>query len=93
MRRRLQRLLRNVASSITNQYKANRVEMDYMVWEYLQEYIDVACQQERWSKQEKEAFLQAYYCRIIKSFSICTRLQFFHKKNPEKFWSRIAYVE
>ena len=78
---------RFVPDSITNQYKANRVELDYMVWEHLQEYINEVCQ------QEKEVVLQAYYCRVVKSFSICTRLQFFHMKNPEKFRSRIAFVK
>ena len=84
---------RFVPDSITNQYKANRVELDCMVWEHLQEYINEACQQGLWSKQEKETFLQAYYARIVKSFSICTRLQFFHKKNPEKYWSKMVLVK
>lgn len=84
---------RFVPDSITNQYKANRVELDCIVWKYLQNYMNEACLQGIWSEQEKKALLQAYYCRIVKSFSICTRLQFFHKKNPRKFWSRIVFVK
>lgn len=84
---------RYVPDSITNQYKAKRLEQDCVVWKYLRSYMDSAWQQEDWSNQEKEAFLQAYYCRIVKSFSICTRLQFFHKNNPMGLSKQIQYVK
>lgn len=78
---------RFVPDSITNQYKNNRVELDRAVWKYLREYIECNCQQER------EAFLQAYYCRLVKSFSICTRLQFFNDANLSSLSDKINVVK
>lgn len=84
---------RYVPDSITNQYKANRVEQDCAVWAYLRDYMDLAWQQGLWNEQGKEEFLQAYYCRIVKSFSICTRLQFFNQKNPDRIADKIKVVK
>jgi hypothetical protein len=39
-----------------------------------------------------EMFEQAYYCRIIKSFSICCRLCFFNPHNKKSFSDKLAYV-
>lgn len=79
---------RYVPDSITNQYKPDRVEQDVKVWNYLQEYMAGTFPKAGWRESEKAAFLQAYFCRVIKSFSICCRLCFFNEQNdknlPEK---------
>lgn len=74
---------RYVPDSITNQYKPDRVEQDVKVWNYLQEYMTGTFQKAEWREAEKDAFLQAYYCRVIKSFSICCRLCFFNEQNDK----------
>ena len=84
---------RYVPDSITNQYRANRIEQDCAVWAYLQNYMNLADQHGTLNEKEKEAFRQAYYCRIVKSFSICTRLQFFHPKNQNKLSDKIRKVK
>ena len=83
---------RYVSDSITNEYKADRVEQDCKVWEHLQAYVTKQIKTKNWTKKEQEAFLQSCYCRIIKSFSICCRLSFFNSKNPNKIKEKLAYV-
>ena len=81
---------RYVEDSITNSYKADRVEKDCAVWNYVKDYIDK--EKRGWSIKEQNAFLQSFYCRIIKSFSICCRLCFFHSQNPKSSQERLIYV-
>lgn len=81
---------RYVSDSITNSYKADRVEKDCEVWSYIGKYIEE--RMKNWSAQEYEIFLQSFYCRIIKSFSICCRLCFFNPKNPKKLCEKIVYI-
>lgn len=83
---------RLVPDSITNSYKADRVRQDQKVWKYLNDYMDRTFERDRW-KEGEDAFVQAYYCRIIKSFSICCRLCFFHAKNRNSFRNKIKYVK
>ncbi|MDD7050487.1 MAG: glycosyltransferase [Lachnospiraceae bacterium] len=84
---------RFVASSITNSYKPDRVEQDKLVWSYLQEYMDKVLAEHRWTKTAAEDFRQSCYCRIIKSFSICCRLCFFHEQNHKTFSDQINYLK
>lgn len=84
---------RFVAGSITNSYKPDRVEQDKLVWSYLQGYMGKTLAENRWIQADAEAFYQSYYCRIIKSFSICCRLCFFHEKNKKTFSDQINYLK
>ncbi len=84
---------RYVNNSITNSYKADRVAKDCEVWDYIQKYIDDALQAEKWTDDEKESFMQAFYCRIIKSFAICCRLSFFHPENKQRIGEKIKRVK
>lgn len=84
---------RLVSDSITNSYKKDRVEQDQKVWKYLDNYINKIVKSDEWKQEEKEEFLQAYYCRIIKSFSICCRLSFFNSQNRLGFGDKIKYVK
>lgn len=81
---------RYVSDSITNSYKADRVEKDCEVWGYIGKYIKE--REKEWSLEEYEVFLQSFYCRIIKSFSICCRLCFFNPQNPKKLCDKTAYI-
>lgn len=89
---------RYVSDSITNVYKKNRVENDKEVFAFVQKYIDewaelkTAASSEVWTNEQKEMLMQAFYCRVIKSFSICCRLQFFNSKNENRFRDKIKYV-
>lgn len=77
---------RFVPDSITNNYKQDRVEQDEKVWAVLQEYAEQ-------NVTNKELFERALFCRIIKSFSICCRLNFFNEKNPSTLKQKCAYVK
>ncbi len=83
---------RYVSDSITNDYKADRVEQDCKVWKHLQVYATNQIKKKNWTKKEQETFLQSYYCRVIKSFSICCRLSFFNSQNPNNIKEKLAYV-
>lgn len=72
---------RCVTSSITNKYHPNRVEQDRAVWSYIKEYRDRQFADGKWDHNEMKSFDQAYYCRIIRSFTICSRLHFYHRDN------------
>ncbi|MBQ6888434.1 MAG: glycosyltransferase [Lachnospiraceae bacterium] len=74
---------RYVINSITNSYKPNRVEQDVRVFEYLQNYMSDAFIKDTGKKCERKLFLETYYCRVIKSFTICCRLCFFNQKNEK----------
>ena len=89
---------RYVPASITNSYRPDRVAQDCRVWSYLNDYMTGSFQDKchgdtAWDGEEREEFRQAYYCRIIKSFSICCRLTFFHPRNPQKLRTRIEELE
>lgn len=84
---------RQVSDSITNSYKKDRVEQDREVWKYIDAYIDKTFVRDVWTQEEKSQFLQAYYCRIIKSFSICCRLSFFNIQNKLDFSDKIKYIK
>lgn len=84
---------RHVPDSITNSYRPDRVKQDGLVWKYIEEYMSRAFEKEGWSRGEAEAFRQSFYCRVIKSFSICCRLCFFHDKNEQNFLEKLTYVK
>ena len=48
---------------------------------------------ESWEGQDREAFKQAYYCRVIKSFSICCRLCFFNPQNRKCLKDKVGYLK
>ncbi len=86
---------RVVSDSITNSYRPDRVEQDKAVWRHIQGYMEKVFSQHvcgGWGKDEKGRFLQAYYCRVIKSFGICCRLCFFNPQNKKRLWDKIGYV-
>lgn len=84
---------RYVASSITNTYRKDRVEQDRKVWEFLRTYQDLKKKDGIWDEEEAEAFKQAYYCRVIRSFAICCRLNFYHKDNGRTKEEERRYVK
>ncbi|MBQ9991079.1 MAG: glycosyltransferase [Lachnospiraceae bacterium] len=84
---------RQVPDSITNSYRPDRVEQDRHVWKYIEEYMQRVSRKEEWTKAEQEAFRQSYYCRVVKSFSICCRLCFFHKKDERPLRKKLSGVK
>ncbi len=84
---------RYVSDSITNNYSPDRVAQDRKVWEYLEDYMAEYVSRGSGSEKELAEFRQAYYCRMIKSFSICCRLSFFHPANRKTFRDKIKYVK
>jgi glycosyltransferase involved in cell wall biosynthesis len=78
---------RYVQASITNCYNPKRVSLDMDVWNYIAAYIGSN------NMEDDEMFKQAFYCRIIKSFSICCRLNFFNAGNKNSFLGKIKNVE
>ena len=82
---------RYVSNSITHQYKPNRVEQDRLVWEYISQYI--LEKRHQWTEEELRSFEQAFYCRIIKSFSICCSLQFFAGQNKNPLGKKVDFVK
>ncbi len=70
---------RVVENSITNSYRADRIDKDRQVFEYLRSAInDMGL-----DKADAAVFRQALYCRIIKSFAISLRLYFLNPSNPK----------
>lgn len=87
---------RYVPNSITNSYKKNRVEQDEMVWDFIAGYMKRRRSFPKDNSIEERSeveFLQAFYLRVIKSFSICCRLCFFHKDNEKSLKEKIRYVK
>lgn len=84
---------RYVSNSITNSYKPDRIRQDKIVWEYLQNYMDKQIVEKNWTHEDRRQFEQAYYSRIIKSYSICCRLCFFNPKNEKKIFNKITYAK
>ncbi len=83
---------RRVATSITNAYKANRVDQDRKVWRYIVNYREGQVRGGFWNQEEEKAFTQAYYCRIIRSFAICCSRNFYHRANGKSHRRKQAYV-
>lgn len=75
---------RFVAESITNTYKPDRVLQDREVWRYLLSL-------DAWGGND--VLQKALMCRIVKSFSICCRLCFFHADHRRSLREKIRYVE
>jgi len=84
---------RYVPESITNSYRPGRVALDREVWDYLSEYMAGSFREDEWEEEDREKFVQAYYCRIIKSFSICCRTAFFHPENRKTLPQKVKYVK
>lgn len=84
---------RYVSDSITNSYKPDRVMQDRKVWEYLNQYAKKQIESKAWNVKQQKYFERALYCREIKSFSICCRLNFFHEKNEKSVSNRLKYVK
>lgn len=80
---------RYVSNSITNSYRPDRLKQDMEVWDYICQYMN----KRNWNETEKELFEQAYYCRIVKSFSICCRLLFFNPQNQMSVLEQLNYVK
>lgn len=78
---------RYVPDSITNSYRPDRVEQDRAVWDHIMQYMGSQA-----DLPDRELFLQAFYCRVIKSFAICCRTCFFHIKNASSLEEQIAAV-
>lgn len=84
---------RYVPDSITNSYKPDRVSQDCQVWKYLNDYLTEYFKRSDLNESDREELIQAYYCRIIKSFSICCRLCFFNPLNKAGLKDKIQYVK
>ncbi len=84
---------RYVPDSITNSYKPDRVNQDCQVWKYLSDYMAEYFKRGSLDEKGREELTQAYYCRIIKSFSICCRLCFFNPLNKAQLKEKIRYVK
>ena len=82
---------RRVSTSITNRYHPDRVEQDKKVWRYIEQYLER--NRSTLSFEAYEELEQSYYCRIIKSFSICCRLYFFHPGNNRKWREQLSRVK
>jgi glycosyltransferase involved in cell wall biosynthesis len=78
---------RHVEVSITNSYRPDRVSQDMAVWKYIESYMAEN------SNMANDKFRQAYYCRIVKSFSICCRLNFFNSQNEKSLPDKLGYVK
>ncbi len=81
-------LYRRVSTSITNKYYENRVEEDRKVWSKLRKITETGD-----DRTENLFIWQAYYLRIIKSFSICCRLSFFNKQNKNRLKDKLKNVK
>ena len=84
---------RYVPNSITNSYRPNRVEEDCKVWKYIEQYLEKLNEDKEQYFPRRGRLEQSYYCRIIKSFSICCRLCFFHEKNRNSLKKKLNYVK
>lgn len=84
---------RYVEESITNSYKPDRVEQDLKVWKYLEQYMAELFTGREWTESDRENFRQAYYCRVIKSFSICCRLCFFNRENKKHIGEKVIFLK
>lgn len=82
---------RHVETSITNSYRPDRVSRDMAVWEYIERYMEKLNYEEDCREQIKD-LIQSYYCRVIKSFSICCRLCFFHPLNENQLPQKLSEV-
>lgn len=85
---------RRVLSSITNRFRADRVEEDKKVWERVERYRSAYASdvEGKEAPAQAEAFEQAYFCRVIRSFAICCRLSFYHRDNGKSHREKQEYV-
>lgn len=85
---------RHVPSSITNRFRADRADQDGRVWKMIEEYrLTQFADGENWEKQmQVQAFDQAFFGRIIRSFAICCRLCFYHRDNRKSYREKQKYV-
>lgn len=82
---------RHVSSSITNRFRADRVEEDTKVWQMISGYR-LAHFADGPEQAQSAAFDQAYFCRVIRSFAICCRLSFYHRDNGKSYGEKQEYV-
>lgn len=68
---------RILSTSMLNKYKANRLEINELVFKKIEEYMK--------EKQVNETFHKAYYARIVTYLSLTINVYFFSKDNPKKF--------
>lgn len=85
---------RHVPSSITNRFRADRAEQDGRVWKVLEGYR--LAQFLNGESKEKtprlQAFEQACFGRVVRSFAICCRLCFYHRDNGKSYREKQRYV-
>ena len=96
-----------IDDSITNSYRPDRAEQDMKAFDYaykavfgsayanrlkLPEEYEKGQDLEEQANLQEQTNLQAYYARVIKSFAICCRLQFFNRQNPKDKSQKLAAV-
>ena len=72
-----------IEDSITNSYRADRAEQDMKAFDYAYKVVFGSAY---------SVTLQSYYARVIKSFAICCRLQFFNRQNPKDRKQKLSAV-
>lgn len=85
---------RRVSSSITNRFRADRADQDGRVWKALEEYrlAHFPCGENGEKTLQLQAFEQACFGRVIRSFAICCRLCFYHRDNGKSYGEKQKYV-
>lgn len=85
---------RHVSASITNRFRADRVKQDGRVWKMLEEYrlAQFPCGENGEKTTQLQAFEQACFGRVIRSFAICCRLCFYHRDNGKSYSEKQKYV-
>ena len=82
---------RHVSSSITNRFRADRVEEDKKVWGTIEQYR-LGLFSDETGKAQLQAFDQAYFCRVIRSFAICCRRSLYHRDNGKSYREKQEHV-
>lgn len=83
---------RHVSSSITNRFRADRADQDGRVWKMMEEYRRTQFADGEDREQQTQAFDQAFFGRVIRSFAICCRLCFYHRDNEKSYREKQKYV-
>ncbi len=96
---------RHVPSSITNRFQADRVRQDMKVWRTIETYRRKRFQtkgaeagrfeaegERAAQREERRAFEQAYFCRVVRSFAICCKRSFYRKENGKSYREKQAFV-
>lgn len=88
---------RQVSDSITNRFRADRVEQDREVWKLIAAYRRAQFGERGKPElaetgQARQAFEQACFGRVIRSFAICCRLCFYHKDNKKSYKEKQKHV-